>query len=162
MKTYRVIGSMVVWTAMMLNFTACSGQSQDGNTNNKDRIVAATDTPQVDIRVNKRYDDRGNLIAFDSTYTSIYKGEVGDRAFMDSVFKDFKPRFNLKYPFLSDPGFNDLFFRDSLMHNDFFHDDFFRRRMEMNQRYMQQMMAEMDSVKNELLHQRGLHDGKAN
>lgn len=73
---------------------------------------------------------------------------------MDSLFRDFEPRFNRRFPFMSDPGFNDLFFRDTLLYPDFFHDDFFRKRMEMNHRWMQQMMAEMDSMKNDYVRER--------
>jgi hypothetical protein len=39
------------------------------------------------------------------------------------------------------------------MQPDFFHDDFFRKRFDLNRRYMEQMMARMDSVKNAFLQQ---------
>ncbi|MBL7984706.1 MAG: hypothetical protein JNM91_06875, partial [Flavobacteriales bacterium] len=114
-----------------------------------DTLTANNDTPQVEVRVNKQYDEHGNLIAYDSSYTSVYQSRSGDAAFMDSVFRDFMPGFGMRYPFLNDPGFHSLFFPDSSFHQDFFHHDFFQKRMEMNQRYMQRMMEQMDSLKNQ-------------
>lgn len=141
---------MLAWTAIMLNLSACSGQATtEGAADKKDSLAYGIDTPQVDVRVNKQYDEHGNLIAFDSSYSAVYHGRAGDAAFMDSVFKDFMPGFGMRFPFLNDPGFHALFFPDSSFHQDFFHDDFFQKRMEMNQRYIQRMMERMDSLKNQ-------------
>lgn len=150
MTTKSASKGMLAWTAIMLNLSACNGQpTTDGATDSVDTLAASNDTPQVDVRVNKQYDEHGNLIAYDSSYTSVYQGRSGDAAVMDSVFKDFMPGFGMRYPFLNDPGFNSLFFPDSSFHQDFFHHDFFQKRMEMNQRYMQRMMEQMDSLKNQ-------------
>lgn len=104
--------------------------------------------PKVDIRVNKEYDENGELIRYDSTYSSIYHSHQSDPLFMDSIIHRFRPWMGDRYPFLDDPGFNDLFFRDTLLYPDFFRDDFFQGRLEQNRRYMERMMAEMDSLKN--------------
>ena len=150
MTTKSAFKGMLAWTAIMLNLSACNGQpTTDGTSASIDTLTERQDTPKVDVRVNKQYDEHGNLIAYDSSYTSVYQGRSGDAAFMDSVFKDFMPGFGMRYPFLNDPGFNSLFFPDSSFHEDFFHHDFFQKRMEMNQRYMQRMMEQMDSLKNQ-------------
>jgi hypothetical protein len=104
--------------------------------------------PKVEIKVNKKYDKNGNLIAFDSTYTSFYSNRKEDKDLLDSLFRGFKPSFNEKFPILKDDSFNHLFYTDSLLYNDFFHDDFFSKRMEMNQEYIRSMMQQMDSIKN--------------
>lgn len=106
------------------------------------------DTPQVSVRMNKQYDDSGNLVRYDSTYTRVYNSMGGDSLGMDSLMQAFRSRFGGPGPMLGMDGFNDLFFRDSLLHYDFFHDDFFRKRMEMNRQYMDRMMQRMDSLKN--------------
>ncbi len=150
MTTKSASKGVLAWTAIMLNLSACNGQAMtDKGTAPVDTLAANSDTPQVDVRVNKQYDEHGNLIAFDSSYTSVYQSRSGDAAFMDSMLKDFIPAFGMRYPFLNDPGFHSLFFPDSSFHQDFFHHDFFRKRMEMNQRYMQRMMEQMDSLKNQ-------------
>ena len=144
--------SMLAGLAIMLHISACNAQAEKKHPPPvADPLARSVDPPHVEVRVNKQYDAQGNLISFDSTHTSIYRGQNGPADLMDPLFQDFKPRFGTGYPFLNDPGFNDLFFNDSLMHQDFFHDNFFRKRMEMNQRYLEQMMTRMDSVKNAYL-----------
>lgn len=131
--------------------SACNGQAQQHRKNaaNADTLAAQLDTPRTEVRVNKEYDERGNLIAYDSTYSSFYSSHNADPAIMDSLFGDFHPRLNMRFPFMHDPGFNDLFFRDTLLYPDFFHDDFFEKRMELNEQWMRRMMAQMDSMKND-------------
>lgn len=149
MTTKSAFKGMLAWTAMMLNLSACSGQPiNDGTTAHTDSTAQRTDTPKVDVRVNKEYDEHGDLIAYDSTYSSVYTSRSGDAAFMDSVFKDFMPGFGMSHPFLNDPGYNGLFFPDTSFHRDFFHPDFFQKRMEMNQQYIA-LMEQMDSLKNQ-------------
>lgn len=135
---------------MTMTLSACNGQAQQHQVSAKeaDTLAARIDTPKSEVRVNKEYDANGNLIAYDSTYSSFYSSHNTDPAAMDSLFRDFQPKFNRQFPFMMDPGFNDLFFRDTLLYPDFFHDDFFRKRMEMNDRWMQQMIAAMDSMMN--------------
>lgn len=150
MTTKSASKGVLAWMAIMLHLSACSGQPiTDGAIAAVDTLTANRDTPQVDVRVNKQFDEHGNLIAYDSSYTSVYQSRSGDAAFMDSVLRDFMPGFGTRYPFLTDPGFHSLFFPDSSFHRDFFHNDFFQRRMEMNQQYMRRMMEQMDSLKNQ-------------
>lgn len=153
MTTKSASKGVLAWTAIMLNLSACNGQPMtDGTAIPDDTLAERQDTPQVDVRVNKQYDEHGNLIAYDSSYTSMHHRRSGDAAFMDSVLKDFMPGFGMRYPFLNDPGFNALFLPDTSFHRDFFHPDFFQKRMELNQRYMQRMMQQMDSLKNQYFH----------
>ena len=117
MTTKSAFKGMLAWTAIMLNVSACNGQpGSEGTTASADTLAQRIDTPKVDVRVNKQYDEHGNLIAYDSSYTSIYQSHAGDAVYMDSVFKDFMPGFGMHYPFLNDPGFNNLFFPDSSFH----------------------------------------------
>jgi hypothetical protein len=150
MSTKSAFKGMLAWMAIMLNVSGCSGQpGSEGRFGSADPHTQYVDSPTVDIRVNKQYDEHGNLIAYDSSYTSFYQSHAGDAAFMDSVFKDFMSGFGTRFPFLNDPGFNSLFFPDSTFHQDFFSPDFFQKRMEMNRRYLQRMMEQMDSLKNQ-------------
>jgi len=141
---------------MTMALSACDGQAQQphANTVKEDTLTAQAHTPKTEVRVNKEYDANGNLIAYDSTYASFYSSHNADPAQMDSLIRDFRPRFDRQFPFMNDTGFNDLFFRDTLLYPDFFHDDFFRKRMEMNERWMRQMMAEMDAMKNNYFRER--------
>ncbi|MBK6755803.1 MAG: hypothetical protein IPG69_19960 [Flavobacteriales bacterium] len=139
-----------------MTLSACNGQAQQHQESpaEADTLAARIGTPKTEVRVNKEYDANGNLITYDSTYSSFYSSHSADPAMMDSLFRDFEPRFNRRFPLMNDPGFNDLFFRDTLLYPDFFHDVFFRKPIEMNDRWMQQMMAKMDSMKNAYFRER--------
>ncbi|NVN94501.1 MAG: hypothetical protein HXX18_04360 [Bacteroidetes bacterium] len=64
--------------------------------------------PKVDIKVNKKYDEKGNLIQYDSSYSIIYSSPNTDVQFFnfenDSLFTRFK---------------------NKMGENDFFNNDFF-------------------------------------
>lgn len=132
--------------------SSCKGQNEK-NKENKTTVITKNNEspgkPKVDIQVNKTYDNKGNLISYDSTYTSYYSSRKGDRLLMDSLLNEFKPAFSKKFPMINDQYFDNLFFNDSLIYNDFFHEDFFKNRLKLNEKYMNKMMEQMDSVKNE-------------
>lgn len=156
MKTIGTTPLVHALAVVTMLLPACHGQAQQhpkGSTK-ADTLTGGPDTPRTEVHVNRQYGPNGNLIAYDSTYSSFYSSRNTDPAMMDSLFRDFAPRFNRHFPMMSDPGFNDLFFNDSLLYPDFFHTDFFRRRMELNDRFMQRMMAQMDSMKNDYFKQR--------
>ena len=104
--------------------------------------------PKVNIKVNKRYDDKGNVIGFDSAYTSFYSNIQGDTSRMDSLMGSFDRYFKRDHSLFFDNQFNSLFFNDSTRYHDFFHDDFFMKRYELNDHYLRDMMGRMDSIKN--------------
>lgn len=134
--------------ATVLAFTSCQGQDRKKEKKENTKPESSIEKPKVDIKVNKKYDKKGNLISYDSTYTSFYSSRKGDKALMDSLFREFKPNFDKHFPLMKDESFKHLFYSDSLLYNDFFHDDFFAKRMELNQQYMRKMMQQMDSIKN--------------
>ncbi|MDN3677797.1 hypothetical protein QWY90_10795 [Flavobacterium paronense] len=148
----RII-SILLATALVC--TSCQGQEHKKEKKEKVTSQSANEKPKVEIKVNKKYDKQGNLIAYDSTYTSFYANRKGDKVLMDSLFREFKPIFNKQFPLMKDENFNQLFYSDTLLYNDFFHDDFFRKRMELNQEYMRKMMQQMDSIKNAYFKKQG-------
>lgn len=124
---------------------------QDNRNFQKDQASVAQDSlnkPKVDIKVNRRYDEKGNLIGFDSTYSSFYSNIKGDTSRMDSLMSRFDRYYNRNHSSFFDSQFNSLFFTDSLLYPDFFHKDFFMKRYEMNDDYLKSMMHRMDSIKN--------------
>ena len=124
---------------------------QDNHNSQKDQALVAQDSlnkPKVNIKVNRRFDEKGNLIGFDSTYSSFYSNVEGDTSGMDSLMSRFDRYFNRNHSSFFDSQFNSLFFTDSLRYPDFFHQDFFMKRYEMNDDYLKGMMHRMDSIKN--------------
>ena len=136
--------------ALALIISSCQMKGQRGEESKKEATAFrdSLNKPKVNIQVNKHYDTKGNVIGFDSTYTSFYSNIDGDTLKMDSLMRSFDRHFNLgKTSFLS-RDFDSLFFNDSLRYPDFFHDDFFLRRYELNDLYLRDMMRNMDSIKN--------------
>ena len=127
----------------LLSLNSCKGQDKDQIEKNPDI------QPKENVIVNKEYDENGNLIRYDSTYTYVYSNFDGDFAKRDSIFNSFRQRFNEVYDFSEDPFFEDLFFQDSLLQYDFYKDDFFLKRFQQNMKMMEQLFREMDSVKNQ-------------
>jgi len=143
----------VVLASLSLMLASCqkSTMGQDNAASNQDSISAVK--PKVNIKVNKHYDDEGNVIGFDSTYTSYYSNIQGDTGRIDSVMQNFDTYFNRKHSDFFKDQFQSLFFTDSLIPieaigTDFFHNDFFLKRYELNDSYFRDMMNRMDSIKN--------------
>lgn len=136
------IGILALAISIILN--SCNGQKKTEKTEmSKDTI-----TPKTNIIVNKEYDDKGNLIRYDSTYSSYYSNIVHDTLLGDSVFNNFKNFFNQSYGFSNQPYFNNFFFEDSLLKYDFYKRDFFSNRFQNNMEQMDKLFNEMDSLKN--------------
>lgn len=134
-------------------FTSCNAQTsqtQPETKTNKEITKSDKkdkDQPQVNVKVNKKYDKDGNLVGFDSTYVEYYSNIKGDTVMLDSLMNGFEPFMNEHYSGLLNRPFDPLFFTDSLMQYDFFNDDYFQKRYELNQQFYKDMFKEMDSVK---------------
>jgi hypothetical protein len=126
-----------------------NGQNATGSKKDHSSVIQdSLNKPDVNIKVNRRYDDKGNLIGFDSTYSSFYSNVKVDTAGMDTLMHRFDRFFNRHHSTIFDQQFNSLFFTDSLRYPDFFHNDFFLKRYELNDDYFRSMMHRMDSIKN--------------
>jgi hypothetical protein len=111
------------------------------------------ENPKVNVKVNKKYDDKGNLIRYDSTYSYVYSsgGKDSVKESVDSVFKRFRSYYNENFSANMDKKLNELFWNDSLFKYDFMNKDFFSKRFELNEERMDTIFREMDSLKNEFL-----------
>ncbi len=125
--------------------SGCKGQNnEEANNTSKETI----NQPQTEVKVNKEYDENGNVVRYDSTYSYFYSNIDGDSLLEDSIMMNFKSHFNEKFGFSSDPFFDDFFFQDSLMQYDFYNNDFFIERYRKNHKKMNDLFFEMDSIKN--------------
>ena len=105
-------------------------------------------SPKVDVKVNKEYDKDGNLIRYDSIYSSYYSSMEGDTLFADSIMLEFGSFFNNNFPSVMNQHFSDLMLQDSIWSNDFFTDDFFSRGFYNDNQAYQKMFQDLDSLKN--------------
>jgi hypothetical protein len=156
-STLAIVSRARAWSmfpfiiAVMFALTSCHEKSngQSASLAHKEALVSdSLHKPKIDIKVNRHYNEKGEMIGFDSTYSSYYSNIQGDTIAMDTLFKGFDSYFKNSHSSLFGKQFNDLFFRDSLVYPDFFHNDFFQKRYELNDLYLRDMMQRMDSVKN--------------
>lgn len=85
-----------------------------------DKTQKPKNSPKEDIKVNREYDEKGNLIKFDSTYSYSFSS---DTTLKDLNFKDFPDPFGMNFNFFNDSTFNQSFFKDfdPSMFNSFSH-----------------------------------------
>lgn len=135
---------------VLLIVASCNGQE-------KPKAVHSEQTkgenPKVDIKVNKKYDSKGNLIRYDSTYSYVYttKGRDSLKIGTDTLFDRFKSYYHKNVSDLFDDKMENIFFNDTLFKYDFLNEDFFTKRFELNTRRMNEIFMQMDSLKNKFL-----------
>ncbi len=150
MKTMKI---MLV-SFLFVVFSGCNGQTQKERSELAETKKVAPlkgdslGKPRVDVKVNKQYDDKGNIVKFDSTYSYFYSSPKGSMQLgNDSIFSSFRSFFEKSYPNLMDRRTNNIFFNDSLFKYDFFNDDYFQKRFELNNKMFEDMYQQMDSIK---------------
>lgn len=143
----RPVGGGVTWMFVLvasLLGAACQEKvnGQAGTQPPKDSTIK----PKVSIKVNRRYDEKGHVTGYDSTYTSFYSNVPADTGRINSLF-NFDPRVGTGFaPFVRNPRY----FNDSLHYPDLLRSDYFRRSYERNNRHFRSMMQEMDSMRHRL------------
>ncbi len=141
----------VLILAIPFLMVSCNAQTKSDKNiaeNQKAKKEANVNEPKVDIKVNKVYDENGNLIGYDSTYVWSYTNVYGDSIVVnpDSVLYQFKPIIGSNFPGFFE-NYDQEFFGDSLFYHDFMAPDYFMDRWEKEMSRMSQMMREMDSLK---------------
>jgi hypothetical protein len=147
----RTRSTFLFTVVVLFIFTSCHEKTKGQDrplSKAKPHVVDSLNKPKINIRVNRHYDDKGNITGFDSTYSSYYSNIGHDTIAMDTLINRFDNYFRKSHSLLFDRQFNNLFFQDSLLYPDFFHKDFFQKRYELNTPYLRDMMQRMDSVKN--------------
>lgn len=83
--------------------------------------------PQGTWKVDKEYDEHGNLIRYDSIYSWSSTNKYDDLTAIDrdSLLHSFRSGFFNNFSSFESQGFEDLFAPDSLFSKRFFNDDFF-------------------------------------
>ena len=129
---------------LSFSFINCTGQQKtETNTSEKDTIQ-----PKISSKVHKEYDEDGNLISIDSTYSYFYSNIKNDSILEQKFFKDFKLGFDDNFKNVDSLFMKDFFFDTPLRMNDFYTDDFFENRFDMRQKSIRDIFKRMDSLKN--------------
>jgi hypothetical protein len=148
---------LLLWPVFLI---ACHTTSSRDN--NKQLAIVDTIRPKIDVKVNKQFDDKGNVIRYDSSYSYYYfnPGKMDSLIGTDSIYGSFKNWYFNNYNRSFNNQYHDIFFTDSLFKYDLFNEDFFQKRFDLNMNRMRKMYQQMDSVKNEYFHKTYPEDGK--
>lgn len=143
---------LVLLVVFLTATTGCNAQHSEHAQPDSQTTGAEQNQPQENWTVHKRYDEKGNLIGYDSTYVWSYsnKGKVQSIA-ADSVLDAFRRQFNKQFPVLFDRTISNYLLRDSLLYRDFTQPDYFMQKWENHYFDIQSMMRDMDSLKNTFL-----------
>ena len=140
---------------ILLSFLMGACDEQKSQSQIAGQQFSSTDTlvkPKVDIKVNRKYDDQGNLVQYDSTYSYYYSSPgFKNNINSDSLINAFKSPLQFGYKGLQDDNMNSIFFNDSLFKYDFYNNDYFSKRFQLNMRGFEDMFRKMDSLKMSML-----------
>ena len=132
---------MLILVFTFFGLASCSSQEVKS-----DKKIASKDKPHEEYKVNRKYDEHGNLIEFDSTYTSYYSNFKGDTLNVDSIMRNFGMYFDRHFSAINS---DNMFGIDSVFNRDFFSDNYFEKQFSHQDELMRNMMRDMDSIKNE-------------
>jgi len=113
----------ILLLALALLSISCNGQKNETKKSESNVI----EEPKGTWKVDKEFDENGNLIRYDSIYSwsSNSKFDNLSSADRDSLMQSFKSRFFSDFSKFENEGFEDIFSNDSVFSNHFFNDDFF-------------------------------------
>lgn len=136
----------IILTAIISLITVACVSSQEQNIkpdlNNKNN-------PKIDIKVNRQFDENGNVIGYDSTYSYSYSDSL-NTFLNDSLFQQFQifPESNLN-EFINRPFFDidSLFLKDPFFRNHPFSNNLHNFNFDFNPfNEMQKMKQKIDSL----------------
>lgn len=114
---------LILWVSLL--GWSCNGQEIEKKNEEKNGIK--TEQPKGSWKVDKEFDEKGNLIRYDSIYSwssNSYLDHFNLKE-KDSLLDAFKSKFFTHYSGFENGGFKDVFAQDSLFSKHFFGDDFF-------------------------------------
>jgi len=142
-NTVKLLLLLIVW--------GCNGQVKKDLKTEDDKNKEKQ--PIERSEVHREYDEFGNLIKYDSIYSWSYSNKEGDslKVNLDSIMDSFNEHFEIVSPFKKRDYFKYFPKQDSIFMRDFFEEDYYFRSWEHNQDEMQEMIKEMDSIRNQFL-----------
>jgi len=143
--------SILLVSFLVVNFKKESRAANTSSLFNLTRTDSVPTNPKVDIKVKKKYDKKGNIIGYDSTYSYIYVSPGGTKQDinLDSLMQKFKPMFFGQGGNLLQDPLEEFFNNDSLVNQNFFDNHFFENQFNQNMFDFRAMVQKMDSLRNE-------------
>lgn len=152
----KTIGTYI-W-ALLLS-TACNSQENKSKAyiDHKDGITNSA--PKGAWKVNREYDEAGNLIRYDSVYSWSSGTDLDHLATLDrdSILKSMQANLYKKFSNFDfgREGFGDFFSNDSLFIKPFFHDDFFESDFGKDIMDIQKIQERMEAMQKQFIERYG-------
>ncbi|WP_250435893.1 hypothetical protein [Hanstruepera flava] len=152
---------ILLFTMALLSF-GCNAQADKAkkDTLDNDEEAVATE-PKGSWKVDKEYDENGNLIRYDSIYSwsSYDHFDNFSSIARDSLIQSYKSRFFSGFSDFENDGFDTIFSQDSLFSSRFFNDDFFGSRFgkdfmdidKMRQQLLERQMRFLEKYQSEFI-----------
>lgn len=135
---------------LLVVITGCNAQDRKKISTNDTTQVKSK--PDVSWKVNKKFDDKGNLISYDSTAVWSYSsGQTAHHMGADSVMSAFRKQFDSGFPSFFRENFGDPILNDSLFYRDNTTPGYFKQKWEHHYFDMGRMMRQVDSLQNSFL-----------
>lgn len=118
---------MILLLMFLISLIGCKNELK------KEKVVATdsdkkeAEQPKGAWKVDKEFDEKGNLIHYDSIYSWSSGNPLDDLTSVekDSMLNNFESKFYSRFSQFKNEGFGDIFQKDSLFGNYFFNDGFF-------------------------------------
>ena len=121
---------------LLFMLVSCNGQNKTEITSEKKDTIK----PEIDIKVHKEYDEDGNLIRIDSSYTYFYSNIKNDSLLEKEIFNNFKFDFNNHFKSLDSLFMKDFFMEEPFNLDNFYTDEFFKDNFKLHQKSIQDIV----------------------
>lgn len=142
----------------MATFLSLGCNSQENRDKEKESATGKETIPEAtkgNWKVNKEFDEAGNLIRYDSIYSWSSGDDLEELATLDrdSTLKSMRSKFyrNFSHFDFDQEGFGDLFAEDSLFTNRFFNNDFFGNEFGKDFMDLDKMHERMEAMQKQFL-----------
>jgi hypothetical protein len=118
---------ITLFAIFLLGLTSCQSQTKKNKEVVKENQKEKTEIPKGSWRVDKQFDENGNLIRYDSVYTWSSNDTINNLSLLDkdSLLSNFESKFYSRFSKFKSQGYEDIFGKDSLFGNYFFNKNFF-------------------------------------
>jgi len=143
---------------LLLVLLLASVVNTSGQSKQLKKVLPKGNEPIVDIKINRHYDNKGNVIGYDSTYSSYYSSAPGDTIWMHKVMKDFNRHFDDSRISFFERHFDRPFLEDTIImtphsfNKDFFGHEFFLGPDSWH-KFLDDMTHRLDSLRNGFFHE---------
>lgn len=140
-------------TMLLASFFLMGCQGQEKKEQELEEKNEVVEQPKGSWKVNRDFDEEGNLIRYDSIYSWSSTENMGDLMQMDrdSIFQSFRSQFSRNFSGFEDFTGNGLFAQDSLFVKRFFADDFFESKFGQDFMDLDKMHQEMEAMQKRFL-----------